>query len=82
MMISPSTYLELKNDMPFEELIKERAMLLEDIQRLEVIVFDEERSDEAWEWKPGPDVQYQMELEYLAKLCNHMKKKINAEYEN
>ncbi len=82
MMISPETFVELRKDMTFDELIKERKRLLADIIKLESMVFDENRSGEAWMIKPGPDAQYQMDLEYLAELCTFMQQKYNVEYED
>ena len=60
MMISPETYVS------FHELIKERNTLIKELSNLEKIVFDENKSDRSWQINPGPDVRYQLTLEYLA----------------
>ena len=77
MMISPETYIGMHEDASFKQLIKERNQLLREIRRLEKIVFSEDRSADDWRIKPGPDVRYQMELEYLAQLCLMMRNKYN-----
>ena len=77
MMISPETYTGMHRDASFEELIRERNRLLREIRRLEKIVFSEDRSADDWRIKPDPDVRYQMELEYLARLCLMMRTKYN-----
>lgn len=70
MMISPQVYVdELKNE-PFEKLVKERERLYKELKKIEKDAFDLERKSDAWNICPGPDVQYQMHLEYLAELCN------------
>ena len=79
MMISPESYLsEHKND-TFEELIKERDSLIEDIRELEKLVYTEDRSSEEWRFNPGPDVRYQMDLDYLSKLCEFISQKYCCE---
>lgn len=42
-------------------------------------VFDENKDDPAWQIHPGPDVRYQMNLEYLSALCKYIKDKYNNE---
>lgn len=54
--------------------------LLNEIRGLEEIVFDKDKKDEAWDIHPRPDVRYQMNLEYLAALCNYISEKYNDEY--
>ena len=79
MMISPAQYIEtIKND-SFDELIKKREGLIKTIKKLEKIVFSEEKESEEWQIHPGPDVRYQMNLQYLAELCNFMSEKYNNE---
>ena len=79
MMISPQAYVdEFKNE-PFEKLIKERERLYKDIEKIEKDAFDSERKSDAWNICPGPDVQYQMHLEYLAELCNFIAEKYRTE---
>ena len=63
MMISPQGYIEEHKNDTFEELI-------DAIKHLEKLVFSDDRMSEEWMIHLGPDVQYQMNLEYLAELCN------------
>ncbi len=72
MMISPISYIEELKDNSFEQLIAERDSLIQEIKELEKIAFKkgEDRTDPAWQFHPGPDVRYQMNLEYLAELCS------------
>lgn len=82
MMMSPKTYAnEHKND-SFEEIIEMRNDLVDELKDLEKIVFDKEKKDDEWSICPGPDVQYQMTLEYLAEVCVMLGEKYNKEYEN
>lgn len=79
MMISPQGYvMQFEND-TFEKLIKERDSLVKEIKSLEEIVFDENKTSEAWLVRPGPDVRYQMCLDYLAELCRFISEKYNTE---
>jgi hypothetical protein len=79
MMISPETYIMDHENDSFEELIKERDYLAKEIKKLEKIVYSDEKKDSSWLVKPGPDVRYQMYLEYLAKLCKFISTKYNEE---
>ena len=79
MMISPEMYVEEHNNDSFEKLIEERDELIQIIKELETIVFDESKDDPAWQFRPGPDVRYQMNLEYLSALCKYIKDKYNKE---
>lgn len=58
MMISPQRYLMEHEKDSFAQLIKERESLLEEIKRLENIVFAGDKSDEAWMVRPEPDTRY------------------------
>ncbi len=75
MMISPDMFIESCEEMTFQQLIVERKRLCRDIAGLEKIVYDKENPKEAYCVHPSPDVQYQMELEYLAELCKFLKGK-------
>lgn len=78
-MISPEMFVdEHKND-TFEQLIAEKDSLVAEIKELEKIVFDSEKKSNEWNIHPGPDVRFQMDLEYLAGLCNFLKEKYNRE---
>ena len=60
--------------------IEQRCDMVRDaIKHLEKLVFSDDRMSEEWMIHPGPDVQYQMNLEYLAELCNFMSEKYNRE---
>ena len=63
MMISPEMYVEEHKNDSFEKLIKERDELIKIIKELEEIIFDENMDDPVWQFHPGPDVRYQMNLE-------------------
>lgn len=79
MMISPQSYVKEHENDTFEELIKERNELVKSIKRLEKKLFSEEKMNEEVMVCPGPDVEYQVELMYLAELCNFMGEKFNKE---
>ncbi len=80
MMIGPKAYIMMHEKDSFPQLIKERNKLVAELKRLEKLVFDDkERLDDAWLFKPGPDVHYQMTLEYLAELCLFIEEKYNKE---
>ncbi len=79
MMISPQGYISEHENDSFEQLIKERNSIIKEIKDLEKIVFSDDKTDPAWMIHPGPDVQYQMSLEYLAELCKFICDKYNRE---
>lgn len=79
MMISPDYYIMMHKNDSFEELIKERKSLQRKIASLEKIVFAKENDHEEPMVMPGPDVQYQMGLQYLSKLCEFICEKYNRE---
>lgn len=79
MMISSSTYVLEHEEDTFEQLIAERNSLVKEIMHLEKIVFDKDKSDESWMRSLGPDVQYQMSLEYLSELCKFMSRRYGTE---
>ena len=79
MMISPGSYSdEHKND-TFNQLMEERDSLYKEIKELEKIVYNDDRGQSEWKMQPGPDVIYQMDLEYLAEICNLLQEKYNSE---
>ena len=82
MMMSPEMYAEEHRDDSFEELIETRNVLVDELRTLEKIVFDKEQKGNAWDICPEPDVQYQMTLEYLARLCVLLSNKFNDEVVN
>lgn len=79
MMISPECYIEEHKNDTFPQLLQAKNELIEDIRKLETIVFDSNHSRDEWGMKPSPDVQYQMCLEYLSVLCKHISEKYNRE---
>lgn len=80
MMISPESYVEDHKDDTFEQLIEERERLIEEIRDLEDILLGGKPIAEEYMTKPGPDVIYQMDLEYLAALCTFMSGKYNKDF--
>ena len=80
MMISPTTYGEHVKDADYLELIKRREELLASIREFEAKEIAGDRSGEEWLTHPTPDVQYQVELEYLGELCRIMHEKYNTDY--
>jgi|GEM_PF-2421105 len=79
MMICPESYLETIKDKPFDQLIEERKTIEHEIEQLEDIVFSKNSVSSETVVSSGPDVKYQMNLEYLATLCKFMKDKYNQE---
>lgn len=70
MMIAPETFAEMHKDDSYEELLRLRDEFLESIHSFEA-------ADGNIEVKmmPSPDVVYQMDLEYLAKVCELISEK-------
>jgi len=79
MMISPRVFIDDHKNDTFEQLITEKDSLVLEIKKLEKIVFDPKKKNEEWDVYPGPDVRFQMDLEYLAELCSFLKEKYNKE---
>ncbi len=80
MMISPETYIDNLTDYSYEDLMKERDELIRSIH-------DFEEREKAGDWTeaeqmitPSPEVRYQLNLDYLARLCAYMSEKFNDEY--
>lgn len=80
MMIDPISYIDEIKDKSLDELMRIRKRLSKDINRLENIVCDEKKKDEAWSIDPGPDVQYQTYLENMSKLCLLISERYNKEF--
>ena len=68
MMISPGLYIESVKNLTYEELIKERQNLLDEIIEMEQMGLYH-----------LPEVRYQMFLLYLSELCRYMEDKYNGE---
>ena len=79
MMISPEYYVEEHKNDTFDQLLQAKNELIEEIQRLETIVFDDQRTSDEWLIHPSPAVRYQMELEYLSEICKFIINKYNKE---
>lgn len=80
MMISPKGYIEQLKDADYPELIRQRDELIDRIREYERKEIAGDRSGSEWCIEPSPDVHYQMDLEYLGKLCAFMQEKYNEEY--
>ncbi len=78
--MSPETYAMQFEDAPFEELLKERSRLIKEMKGFEKMVMRDEAKGPEWMIMPSPDTVYQMELEYLAKLCPLIAERYRAEY--
>ena len=77
MMVSPEGYIEMLKDKSYMGLMKERDSLLREIRRFEK---DKDQSGEEWIVNPSPDVRYQMNLQYIGKICDLMARVYNREY--
>ena len=80
MMISPETYVNMLQDKPYPFLIRERDELIRFIQDYEKKEMAGDRSDPSWKVCPKPDVKYPVYFDYLALLCEFMRKTYNTEY--
>ena len=65
MMASPNYMKSEYEKMSYEELIEVKKQLIDSINAFENDDIDEDE----WDICPGPDVQYQMNLEYLGVLA-------------
>ncbi len=74
MMISPEGFIEMNKDKNYKELIKVRDELISDIRSFEA------DPDQNGFIDPSPEVVYQMNLQYLGKLCELIAEKYNQEY--
>ena len=80
MMISPSGYISRFEDAEYDVLIEERSRLIEYLVQYEKNEKAGDRTSEDWMKHPGPDVRYQMYLDYLSELCQLMREKYNEDY--
>lgn len=81
MMISPGVYAEQLKDKSYRELLQERDELLAYIRTFEENGKKGDRTGKEWQRMPSPDVQYQMDLEYLAAVCLVLAEKYREERE-
>ena len=75
MMISPETFIENLKDKSYSELLYERENLLKKIYSFEN---GQNKSKEIF-ISPSPEVRYQVNLQYLGKLCELIAIKYNKE---
>ena len=80
MMTSPDAYVSQFENAEYLDLIAERDQLISFIQNYEKNEIAGICSEEEVIVSPGPDVQYQVYLEYLAELCILMQRKYNRDY--
>ncbi len=78
MMMSPAQYAEQFKNSPYLELLKVKNELISDISKFEN---DSDRKDPLWNVSPGPDVQYQWNLEVLGLVAPMLSEAFNREYE-
>lgn len=71
-MIGPKTYIESLKDKSYQELLKEKTELNEEIEKFENNKSELPRN---YHLSPSPEVVYQCNLEYMAELCNLIAKK-------
>jgi hypothetical protein len=76
MMISPEMYLAEHEDKKYKDLLPERDRLVKAILEFENKTYDPELDGMC----PAPEVFYQMNLQYLGKLCELISEKYNKEY--
>ena len=77
-MISPEVFVEQYADKTYEELIKVRNELINSIKKFEATPQNE---DPDFIICPGPDVVYQMNHEYLSKICSLIVQKFQEQQE-
>lgn len=75
-MISPEIFVEQHVDDSYAELISVRDELIDDINEFEATPNNKEQS---FVIHPNPEVVYQMNLEYLSKICLLVEKKFRDE---
>ena len=80
MMISPGAYIGSLEGRSYPELIMERKKLIRYINRFEKNEMAGDRSDPDWDFRPSPEVKYQVYLEYLSQICDLMRTKYNEEF--
>ena len=74
MMISPEIFIEEQKDKTYQELLVERNKLIREIKQ-----YESGEEPEHIIINPSPDVRYQCNLEYLAKICELIARKFNEE---
>ena len=79
MMTSPESYVSEFKDKTYNELLVERDRLIKSIKEFERNIGKEDDTD-CIIVSPSPEVVYQVELEYLGKLCELISNKYNLEF--
>ncbi|MBO4911229.1 MAG: hypothetical protein J5504_00760 [Butyrivibrio sp.] len=79
MMISAEGYKSMHENDSIDELIAARKQLVGELEQLEKIVRDTDRTDESWNEGPGPDVRYHMTLTYLVQICELLWTRVSKE---
>ncbi len=74
------SFVEEYKNAEYLELIVVRDKLIAYIHEYEKKDLEGDRSGKEWMSNPGPDVIYQVYLEYLGELCALMKNRYNADY--
>ena len=78
MMMSPDSFLKEYENAGYFELLKLKNELVQKIAEFER---DCEMKDDGWNFSPGPDVQYQWNLEVLGKVAGMLREAFNREFE-
>ena len=78
MMMSPAQYVEKFRNASYQEILEFKNELISDISKFEN---DSDRKAPAWNLSPGPDVQYQWNLEVLGLIAPMLSEVFNREYE-
>lgn len=78
MMMSPDSFLKEYEKADYFELLKLKNELVQSIAAFEN---DCEMKNDGWKISPGPDVQYQWNLEVLGKVAGMLQEAFNREYE-
>lgn len=77
MMMSPAQYAEQFKNSPYLELLKVKKDLITSISEFE---HDYDMDSQDWNVCPGPDVQYQWNLEVLGLIAPMLSEAFNKEY--
>lgn len=78
MMMSPDSFLKEYKNAGYFEFLKLKNEL---VQRIAEFEKDCEMKSDGWKINPGPDVQYQWNLEVMGKVAGMLKEAFNREFE-
>ena len=79
MMMDPKQYVEQFKNASYQEILRFKNELVSCITDFE---HDFDREDPDWKFAPGPDVQYQWNLEDLGLIAPMLSEAFNREYES